>query len=359
MASSFGISKQSTLAPGLKALDVVGMNKKCQVASPRTRPGAEARIALTATTTTNWLMDHELTPQTMVSWGNVLKEHLITSRSIMDADFAKPLAKYLNFVSTLGSTQLFGTGEKRSTRYESLCRIFRTMAFGDLYNPSPSMAVLARDKMVNFEDVVGHLQTMRSQQYTYDMHILNNNGELRDFAQGALMRGLLSLSFNDIWSMPTGKPLYHEVWTLLDEDDIEHFSDEYDPSLDICAHLAETLPGSTKEALEFYQYSGHDLLAGQKQQILSMSLSALKYPEGLQTVVDAVFLNDDDGWGKRLLMAMNPATKILEAHLALHDSPQEMVAHLASRPEVKHLINFADDLRNKVDGDTMVAQWVY
>ena len=172
------------------------------------------------------------------------------------------------------------------------------------------------------------------------------------------MHALLGLSFNNMWRMPQDDSMYHHAWRVLNEEDLELYGEEYGVQSDIIAHLVATLPTSTFEALEYYEYHYSDLMALQKQQILGMSLSSLDLPCGLEPLLNALYCSDmdPDEEGRQIFEAINPGGGgVLASMAALYDYSEDIIEHLAQNPHLQDVLSIADRTRKKENADAVVA----
>ena len=219
------------------------------------------------------------------------------------------------------------------------------------------LQMLAEHKFVDFPALVSKLDTVYTEQYDYEERWLGAR-EFKDTPQGQFMRSMLSLSFKGLSEIPTNDTCYHELWDMLESHDIEDV--EYDEDNDIVAHLVQIMPQSTEKALDYYRDSGNRFCTEQRQHILSMSLSALKFPEGLASLIYAVYDNAHSEASRRegieLLNLMNPATRILDVYMTLYDNPQDMVKSLGTLGDIKAAFDAADAQRNKENANEYVAQ---
>ena len=355
MATTFGTSPKSTSITSDEVLKAYRHFAKTSpnIIDPDIRVNAETFLV---DSTIQWFNTHPLTLKNMSVWSKILGEYIPYTIDRMDVRLAQPIAKYLNFVSIISADNLFGTDGRRSVRYDGFCEVVNHLATKHLILPNDALYHIAHDSLVDLHTLMTHLNSMREAQYNYEVYVLDNSGEYKEFPEGILMRSLLSLSYaTTIWTAPPGNVMYHDMWEVIETYDYEDTSPGVE---DILTHLVNTLPGSTKEALEYYSFHSDDMLPEQQQVMLSMSMSHLKFPDDLPVLIESVYHNEyDDGHGIQLLNAMNPATQVLHTYMALYADTEELVEHLATQPKVKDMFLWSDCMRRKEDGDALVAHW--
>ena len=354
MATSFGKSKQPK---GPSAADMLRLYEENETSLNYHL--ATMKTAALSELTQQWFRDNPLTLKTMTDWGRVMCSYLARTASSMDNEEALPVADYLNFVSTLDAKQLIpNVVDTRSRRYDTFCNVIDTLVPYSTVDVSRALAVIARDDLLDLHGFMKKMESMRKRQDRYAEYVLDDPREYHELPVGKVMHALLGLSFNNMWRMPQDDSMYHHAWRVLNEEDLELYGEEYGVQSDIIAHLVATLPTSTFEALEYYEYHYSDLMALQKQQILGMSLSSLDLPCGLDPLLNALYCSDmdPDEEGRQIFEAINPGGGgVLASMAALYDYSEDIIEHLAQNPHLQDVLSIADRTRKKENADAVVA----
>ena len=306
----------------------------------------------------SWFDKNPPSFKNLSTWSKLLTLHLQSTQDTTDVNHAQPLANYLNFIATLDFNRFQTDNDERSSRFASIINVFRALQPLNLDDPHALLTHIADKNLVNLNQLMEHLDVHSEFFFHYNHYVQDDAGEFRDLPNGMFMRTLLGLAFSKEWSITGYQSMYHQMWDVLAEHDLELTPvSSYVEAGDPVAFLIRQLPGSTQEALEFYMLHGDALCHEQQQHILSMSLSHLAFPEGLHTLIEAVYHNhlNDDGRSIKMLEAINPAAKVIGTLIELYGSPEEMMKNIGTLPYIKEVFMTSDTMRNKANVDSLVA----
>lgn len=358
MATSFGKSKQPKGRSVADMLQLYADND-----SAMNHHLAEIKTKALAELTVQWFDDNPLTLKSMAAWGQVLCPYLERTASSIKTIETKPVAEYLNFVAALDGKQLIpNVVDTRSSRYDEFCNVIDALVPYSTVNFSRPLAAIARDGSVDLHAFMTKMESMHKRQDRYAEYVLDEPREYQELPVGKVMHALLGLSFNNKWRMPQDDAMYHSAWSVLNEEDIELYDMAYGPQSDIIAYLVTTLPTSTFEAMEYYEYHHGDLMVLQKQQILGMSLSHLELPFGLEPLLNSLYCSDvdPDQEGRKIFEAINPSgAEVLASMAALYDYSEDIIEHLAVNPHLQDVLSMADTTRKKENADAVVATFAF
>lgn len=354
MANSFGKSKQPQ---GRSAADIIQLY--ADNGSALNHHLEDIKNKALTELTMQWFEDNPLTLKNMAVWGQVMCPYLERTGDAIKTRETKPVAEYLNFVGSLEARQLIpNVVDTRSQRYDEFCHVIHRLVPISTVEVNPALVIIARDGSVDLHAFMAKMESMRKRQDRYAEYVLDDPREYHELPVGKVMHALLGLSFNNKWRMPQDDAMYHKAWSVLNEEDIELYGVEYGLQSDIIAHLVATLPTSTFEAWEYYEYHGSALMALQKQQILGMSLTTLDLPCDLEPLLNALYCSDmdPDEEGRKIFEAINPGgAGVLASMAALYDYSEDIIEHLGMNPHLQDALFVANAARKKENADAVVA----
>ena len=305
-------------------------------------------MALDRYTRLSWFEQNAPTDDNLATWGQQLIRHMDAEDDEMDKEKIQPLARYLHHVATMNWDYLIPTLRTRSPAYETFCAVMNKLSTDSVLDWNPFLETL-NDVVADgapheslWHSLSIKLESTEEKQYDYDMYVLDNGGEYEESPAGLLMRGLMSLSFQGHWEIPPNEPVYHRMWEVLNSEDRTVPTELLeDPEHDMIVHLAQQLPHSVGDALEYYQFHGDHLTPKQQQTILGMNLSVLSPTEGVRAIVNAVYWNDHDeesaALGQRLFETLHPGASTFASYLALYDNDAVLHQALAELPAIQQL----------------------